>query len=102
MGLGKAFTQKDVQRNDRILAYGNRTLHTHTRKELSDFRKGLSCGILCSEDISRLNVFSNPHMLLCTEMAEKIGDLATQTLITQKCIFMEKKKQNYKVIYKTQ
>jgi len=46
--LGRAFMQKDAQRNDRTLAYGNRTLHMPERN-LSTFRNGLSGGILCFE-----------------------------------------------------
>lgn len=47
-GLGGAFMQKDAQRNDRILAYGNRTLHMPERN-FSSFRNGLPGGIFCFE-----------------------------------------------------
>ena len=47
-GHGAAFMQKDAQRNDRVLAYGNRTLHMPERN-FSSFRNGLSGGILCFE-----------------------------------------------------
>lgn len=44
-GHGGAFMQKDAQRNDTILAYGNRTLHMPERN-FSSFRNGLSGSIL--------------------------------------------------------
>lgn len=40
--------QKEAQRNNRILAYGNRTLHMPERN-FSSFKNGLSGGILCFE-----------------------------------------------------
>lgn len=47
-GHGGAFMQKDAQRNDRILAYDNRTLHMPERN-FSSSRNGLSGSILCFE-----------------------------------------------------
>lgn len=40
--------QKEAQRNDRILAYGNRTLHMPERN-FSSFKNALPGGILCFE-----------------------------------------------------
>lgn len=47
-GLGGAFMQKDAQWNDRILAYGNRTLLMPERN-FSIFKNKLSGVILCFE-----------------------------------------------------
>lgn len=60
VGLGGAFTQKDAQRNDRILAYGNRTLHTPERNFLTLKKDCLVvfCALNTSLDVMYFQIFT--------------------------------------------
>lgn len=79
--------QKEAQRKDRILAYGNRTLHM-PESNFSSFKNGLSGGILCFEhnvDKTYLkDLPSDTHRLKSRQFCKTVCDFAETSTACRK------------------